>query len=339
MYPFNFYIVLAVLFLCVLNIGQGFAQDNLFSAVKWTAPYPPTVFTKQITLQEDMAIGSPDVILLTPTQENPYPYWMAYAQGGTDTKGRLGMARSMDGVSWKRVKDQGTILEPSASGWDSHFLDTPCILKHGDVWYMWYFGSVSNDTVGGAIGLAISKDGIHFSKIKNNPVLVRGDDGEWDALWVESPSVAYDGRQFVMYYTGVGADWLPQIGRATSPDGMTWTKSSSNPVYGRENLDEWDSFAAAVPDVIFKDNHWELYFAGISIENVRDTFKKPQIGFAISTDGERNWQRLKEPIVTSELSGNQPNGPYNPSVLWDDQKEEYLMWYETGYGFGMAHGK
>ena len=108
----------------------------------WQSESSTPVFTKLITLEEDAAIGSPDVIAFD--DGGARKFRMVYAQGGTDTKGRIGMAESPDGRVWTRKLPVGepSILVPAASGnWDSWFLDTPCILLHGGTWYLWYFGA------------------------------------------------------------------------------------------------------------------------------------------------------------------------------------------------------
>jgi hypothetical protein len=42
-------------------------------------------------------------------------------------------------------------------------------------------------------------------------------------------SVLFDGTTYKMWYAGGNASWTGQIGYATSPDGITWTKNP-NPV-------------------------------------------------------------------------------------------------------------
>jgi predicted GH43/DUF377 family glycosyl hydrolase len=316
----------------LLMMRPALAVDAL-DGWQWRAIGQPAVFTKLISLEEDRAIGPPDVV-----RDDDGSYVMVYAQGGTDSKGRIGMARSADGVAWTRVNPTGTILSPSVSGWDSHFLDTPTLLKHQNMWYLWYFGDDNNEAIGASIGLAVSSDGIHFEKYAHNPVLMRGLHGTWDALWVESPAVVHDGTQFVMYYTGVGENWLPQVGRATSPDGVHWQKEERNPVLHGGDVTAWDGFAVAVPDVVLRDGVWQMFYAGLSVADMQAGKKSPNIGVATSMDGV-NWQRsTHNPIIDAAMIGYLPNAPYNPSVLWDDAQQRYMVWYETGIGFGLVTG-
>jgi len=295
------------------------------------------VFTKLTSLEEDSAIGSPDVITFKKSNLSLNSFKMVYAQGGTDTKGRIGMAESDDGIHWTRNTSTGTVLSPSASGWDSHFLDTPCILKKGNIWYMWYYGSSSNSTVGAAIGLATSTNGVNFTRYGTAPVLTKGSAGAWDELWVESPSVIYDGTKFVMFYTGVGANWLPQMGQATSTDGVNWVKNSANPTFMRStDTTAWDSYAAAVASVSYDNGAYHMVYAAVSIADITAGRQLPQLGFVDSTNG-TTWIRTSTtPIVTTSGAGNLPGGPYNPSLVWDASRNKYIIYYESGYGFGLA---
>ena len=58
----------------------------------------------------------------------------------------------------------------------------------------------------GLLSLIIFMSQIHaqtvWTKHPGNPVLARGQSGEWDDAWVSWPSVIHDSTQFVMYYTG-----------------------------------------------------------------------------------------------------------------------------------------
>lgn len=291
-----------------------------------------TAFKRLSNQQEGIAIGSPEVTA------NPIgdTLVMVYAQGGSDTKGRIGMAISSDGLDWTRRGSTGTILEPSTSGWDSHFLDTPYLLHHNGVWYLWYFGIPSNSTPGGAIGLATSTDGINFTRAQTGPVLQPGSPSDWDGLLVESPTVQYANNQFVMYYTGVSSAWLPQVGRATSLDGIHWTKEPAKPVLTPGIAGAWDSYAAAVSSVTFRNGIWSMAFAGVSTANVSLTERLPQIGSATSIDGIRWNREIKNPILSTTLTGNLPNGPYNPGLFY--WRGNYYVVFESGLGFGIAKG-
>ncbi len=267
---------------------------------------------------------------------------MAYAQGGTDRKGRIGLAESTDGIHWNRLApaEKASILEPAEkSAWDDWFLDTPAILYHGGTWYLWYFGDSDNQSPGGAIGLATSTDGLHFTRIDTGPVLAQGDAGAWDSLWVESPTVIHDGTRFVMYYTGVDASWTPRAGRATSLDGVNWTKDPQNPVLSNGPRNSWNAVASAVPGVVFKGGEWQLFYCGIPLAEIAQDPKHPKIGWAYSADGRTFTPYPLNPVLDGKFCGYAPNGPYSPCVVFDDATGRYYLWYETGLGFGLVTAK
>ena len=97
------------------------------------------------------------------------------------------------------------------------------VLRIGDKWYMWYSTYDGKPRV---TGIATSKDGIHWNKYKDNPVLPLGKPGEWDDYSAFQPSVFLQDGCFYMIYTGsskanpTGYRW----GYAYSQDGVHWNK-------------------------------------------------------------------------------------------------------------------
>ncbi len=106
-----------------------------------------------------------------------------------------------------------------------------------------------------------------------------------------------------MWYAGDGPLAI-QIGYATSPDGTTWTRYGSAPVFmGRQS---WDSEATSTPVVIKVGLEWVLYFSGESGDFVY------KMGRATSPDGV-NWTEdslnpLMSPDVSWESSRVHPGG-------------------------------
>jgi predicted GH43/DUF377 family glycosyl hydrolase len=93
------------------------------------------------------------------------------------------------------------VLQPGEEGtWDAGALGSMSVLKVGDIFHMYYeaWGVRSEKEWDAAeyetlkIGHATSKDGIHWTKDPNNPVLPQGEKGEWDATGVWDPYVIYE---------------------------------------------------------------------------------------------------------------------------------------------------
>ncbi len=129
--------------------------------------------------------------------------------------------------NWTRTGSAAQ-LSPSTSGWDSFLIGSPSVVKVGGTYYLYYEG-MSSSTHLRSIGLATSTDGATWTKSSANPVIAPGASGAWDQYGARYPTVYYDGNQFRLWYQGNGANG-DSIGLATSPDGVTWTKSSGNPV-------------------------------------------------------------------------------------------------------------
>ncbi len=128
-------------------------------------------------------------------------------------------AESLDGINWTR--HSGTVL--------SAICGYPNVFKNGSTYYL----SSAPGVGGGAqIDIYSSTDGITWTIYKSAAIIqnVTG----WEAaagavmahgfIWIES------GTWYMMYDIFVNSPPQDSVGLATSPDGLTWTKSPSNPV-------------------------------------------------------------------------------------------------------------
>ncbi len=295
------------------------------------------VMVKDSSFYEGLAIGSPSVLI------DSGRFKMLYAAGGLDHKGRIAYAYSSDGVHWTKYRNGTPVFEPdTGNAWDSHFLDTPEWLKDSTGYKMYYFGDTDNDPRHSAIGMATSVDGVHWQRSAANPVLTPGNPGDWDALYIESPAVVFDGTTYFMYFSGVSADYRVRIGLATSSDGIHWTKYPANPVLTEGGLLDWDGFSVGTPTVRFHNGRFEMWYCGVSnfdlLDNKVDTIK---VGYAYSYDGIHWTKDTANPILHTYSSPYTPfdqRGPWAPTVVYDDGAGAYRMWYETAHGFGMAEG-
>lgn len=303
---------------------------------RWTKSPSNLILTKTVNLSEGTAIGSPSIIDEGDTLK------MLYAAGGTDTKGRISYAYSLNGITWIKYNHATPVFDVSSLGnWDSHFLDTPNWIKDSAGYKMYYFGDNDNNAVGGAFGLAISNDGINWVRNSPQPILLPGNLGEWDGLYIESPSVLYDGTSYFMWYSGIDSMYNVRIGAATSLDGISWTKYVANPVIDGGSIYSWEGLSVATPTIIKRNNQFEMWYCGasyhdISDNNIIDTIK---VGYATSING-LNWIKYPANPIMSTYDNpyniNESRGPWSPSVIYRPFEAGYYMWYETAYGFGLA---
>lgn len=126
------------------------------------------------------------------------------------------------------------VIETGPKGaWDAGALGSMSIVKAGDTYHLYYeaWGKRSSKEWDAAeyetlqIGHATSKDGIHWNKDPNNPVLEQGEKGDWDATGVWDPYVIYEDGMFKMWYGG-GGGRKPNYGwaYAVSEDGTNFDK-------------------------------------------------------------------------------------------------------------------
>jgi uncharacterized repeat protein (TIGR01451 family) len=167
------------------------------------------------------------------------------------------------------------VFDTGTSGsWDEIGVSHPSVIKVGSTYWMWYAG---NDGVNPTrIGLATSSDGVTWTREASNPVLSPTE--TWEASGVSRPSVLFDGLGYEMWYTGVDSGGVIQVGYATSSDGISWVKSTGNPVLVVGTGGSWDDEDVSGPTVI-KDGHtYHMWFAG----HDGSTFR---IGHATSSNG------------------------------------------------------
>lgn len=125
------------------------------------------------------------------------------------------------------------VLTPTPDSYDAgHALD-PCVVYRDGVYHMWYTArpawylgeGPSQRTT--SVAYATSTDGRNWSKRG----LALEPTGGWEGLRVSSPAVLAHGGVFHMWYRGESGRYgATDIGHATSPDGVRWTRDPLNPV-------------------------------------------------------------------------------------------------------------
>lgn len=226
-------------------------------------------------------------------------------------------------VEFTKYFDNPVIPEGSEGSQD-HWKSDPFVLLENGIYKMWF--GYNADGTKTQIGYATSYDGISWT-IQQLPALPLGEDGEWDDEDVETPFVVKVNGVYHMYYCArgepEGSDWSPEatyrIGHATSSNGLNWVKDPDNPILqlGDYNTNEWDGYVVAEPSIVYRENTFEMYYVGGTIEG--DIFVL-SLGFATSTDGS-NWTKYNgNPII----SHNEDNVGA-PFVLHNGTN--YELWY------------
>jgi predicted GH43/DUF377 family glycosyl hydrolase len=117
---------------------------------------------------------------------------------------------------------------------------------------------------------ALAGDGA-FQSYANNPVLSPGVKGAWDAGAIGTSTVVKANGVYHLYYEAWASltphhsdkDYATlQIGHATSPDGIHWTKDSANPVIPHGVDKEWDRGGTWDPFVLYENGVFKMWYGG-----------------------------------------------------------------------------
>lgn len=271
---------------------------------------------------DDGAIFSCGVI----NDEGTYKIWYT---GHDGSRMRIGYASSNDGIIWVKYDDPTTTSQPyqesdpvmnlaSPSDWDYDCME-PRVIKDGSTYKMWYTGWDGSHR---RVGLAISDDGINWTKSTFNPVFVPDSPGKWDNDHVTAGFVQKESNLYEMWYTGNDNDFSSRIGYATSFDGINWTRSPLNPVVDKGKAGTWDRSAIHSPSIIRDVHQLKMWYSGWDGSNHR-------IGYATAAYDSRFIKEPSNPILD-----------LGPAGSWDDERAygafirfengKYRMWY-SGY--------
>lgn len=306
--------------------------------------------TSQVTILENWT-KSPHLPLLSPgasawdsaevrspsvVQRGPAEYVMYYQGVDGSSAARIGRALSPDGVAWTRDPD-GPVLDPGGSGaFDASGVRQPSVVFDGTTWHMWYAAGVTPvggtfGVTGSRIGYATSSDGVAWTRQNGGGPVLSGEAGEWDRDGVAMPAVLHEGDSFEMWYVGAFGDSIA-IGRATSADGVTWTRDASNPVLTGGPVTAFDADGPFEPTVLKDGTTYRMWYEGLSSLVSR-------IGYARSFDG-TSWTKYPGNAVIrlgSYLSWDE-DFVGEPSAV--KSGESFQIWYRgSGFEYPFAIGR
>ncbi|UCG68184.1 MAG: hypothetical protein JSV09_10200 [Thermoplasmata archaeon] len=170
----------------------------------------------------------------------------------------IGYATSPDGITWTKYPSNPVLTIGISGSWDDYSVWQPTVVFDGLTFHMWYLGT---DGSTNRIGYATSPDGIVWTKNPANPVFVQGTPGSWDGNGISAPEVFYDGMMFFMWYSGDDG-FKERTGYATSTDGISWMRSSANPVLDVGTPGSWDDDWAAFPSIVYNGTRYQMWYTG-----------------------------------------------------------------------------
>ena len=212
----------------------------------------------------------------------------------TFTNGAVGIAASKDGISW--VKYPGNpVLTP---GGVDQAIGRPFAIRWQTTYNMWYSGRSANESASGALRIfyATSSNGLTWTKWSTPVISPSSNPNAWDSATVTSPSVVRNGSSFGLWYTGLNqSGTTPQIGYATSSDGVNWNKALTNPILALGSPGSWDSAGVEQPDVLKGANGYMMYYDGFNATSAAriglayapqnfnvPELQVPQVGFLVA---------------------------------------------------------
>ncbi len=156
----------------------------------------------------------------------------------------------------------------------------------------------------------------------NNPIIVPGPPGSWDAGGHGAATALFDGLVYHMWFTGwdgAGNNW--DIGHATSPDGLPPWTMDPNPVLTRGAPGEWDGDSIFSPAVIFDGGLFHMWYSGW--HNNRE-----RVGYATSPDGGVWTKYFDNPVMDVGPPGSWNDWIVRPgAVILDDGVLK--MWFSA----------
>jgi len=183
-------------------------------------------------------------------------YW--YVSGPLGAH-KIALARSRNGgLDW--TKNPKPVLSPGPRGsFDERAVADPYAIRRGEWFYMFYLGQ--DRAARQRLGLARSRDGIVWQKLRSNPILELGEVGAFDEMGLGEPAVWTSGGSYWMLYTGRDHAERRRIGLARSPDGVHWERESTfRPIAGAET---WNSQVLCDPEVeLLPDGKIRVWFGG-----------------------------------------------------------------------------
>lgn len=309
---------------------------------KWAEPFkgwhyyedfviPPRPFRKDGQFPEyaDVELADCPTVFRVPGRDR----WFMTFVGFNGQGYRSFLASSKDLVNWTeeglamgfgqpgRFDHGGNVL--GGFLYQSYDLKAPRLLKrhHNTYWTLYgaYRRQGTYEPRPGSNGLASSPTGLRWQCAYHVPVLsvYQPDAGDWEKDCIYQPFLLeHDGKFWNFYNAAEGH--TEQIGIATSPNLLDWSRYPDNPVL---EVGERASKRCADPKVFRDGDHWVMFYYGLEDGHA-------DIRVAFSRDL-RHWKAYPEPLYDE---GGHPKGldsthAHKVSIVYNDENDTFYMYY------------
>ncbi len=219
--------------------------------IHWSAP--------QITLAHDESTGWEDRVNRNCVLKIDGVYKMWYT-GQAREHSYIGYAESTDGIHFERKCAEPIMI--SEYPWEGESVMNPCVLYENGEYRMWYSAGETYEP--NVLAYATSKDGIHWDKLRFNPIIVCDPDNTYEQARVGGCQVIKVEDEYYIFYIGYEDIDTARICVAKSKDGVIgWEKSPLNPIVSPD-AGTWDGEACYKPSVIWNEEEqkWMLWYNG-----------------------------------------------------------------------------
>lgn len=238
-----------------LSIGYATTSEGSYPS-GWSkfASNPVLAHNTQSGVDE-LAIAAPVVV---PMQDGSYRmYYTAAPSGQPAGTTYIAMATATSGGfpnTWTKYASNPIMLPGVGNVFDNLSVRPACIIPPWQApdlttWHMYYGGLYSAGFETTQIGHATSTDGIAWTRDPANPIIPKVAN-TWEAKNYPLAWFFANGLYYLVYIGGPD-DTLWRSGFATSPDLVTWTKSSKNPILYEGGVTQWDSKGVGITSVVY----------------------------------------------------------------------------------------
>jgi len=194
-------------------------------------------------------------------------FWYWYETGARDRL-RISLARSADARAWQ--PEPAPVVDAGPAGsWDERAVVDPYVIRIEPYFYLYYLGQ--DRAARQRIGVARSGDGVHWEKLRSNPV-VEMDEEE---AGIGEPAVWQSDGFYWMLYTVRDFAENRYLRLARSTDGVRWTKLAVQ----YKGTQAWNSKAICDPTVVVEGGRILVWFGGGDVASPDENLHG-QIGFA-----------------------------------------------------------
>ncbi len=154
-----------------------------------------------------------------------------------------------------------------------------------------------------------------------NPIFQPGPPGSWEEISADCQTVGYFKGQYWLWYVGTPRNLDCQLGLATSPDGINWTRHPDNPILKLGPAGAWDDGILICQHILYDKvrDLFEMWYVG------GGTSGEFGLGYATSSDGAHWTKYAGNPVMV-------PTQPWEIGAVIEGQtllKMDglYKMWY------------